>query len=281
LLPATSSAPDDVDVVSARLARVVRELGVGARLPGERQLANQLGVSRTALRDRLQVLHALGVLRRASGSGTYVQALDSAAFARGLDFSISAVDLDLDELTSVRVALERQAGVEAARAAEPVLIAHMKSELNRMRSATTDGALGEADFRFHLALLSASHNNALRFFADALAGVLQEQLAHRRAEMRRLLAATGDQRLMHDLHDAIYQAVLSGDAHAASHAVDAHFAAFDELVGKPSGATLAAPGDTAGSAAVRPTVSVQRQAAPRSPTARPTGRPHRTHKEKP
>jgi len=278
MLPAPTATPGDGDAVSVRLARVVRELGVGARLPGERQLATQLGVSRTALRDRLQVLHALGVLRRATGSGTYVQALDSAAFARGLGFSIAAVDLDLDELSSVRLALERQAGVEAARAAEPVLIAHMKAALNSMRLADTDAAVDEADFRFHLALLRASDNGALRFFADALAGVLQEQLAHRRAEMRRRLAAAGDQRVMHDLHDAIYRAVLSGDTHAASRAVDAHFSAFDDIVGKPSGATLTGPVDPCGAAG--PPAAAPPQAAPRSITARPTGQPHRTHKEK-
>lgn len=252
--------------MSARLAAVVRELGVGGRLPGERDLAALLGVSRTALRDRLQVLHALGVVRRTTGSGTYVQTLDSAAFARGLGMSITAVDLDLVQLSSVRVALERQAAVEAARAAEPVLIAHMKAALNDMRAATSDDDVDEADYRFHVALLRASDNQALRFFADALAGVLREQLGHRRAEMRRKLAAAGDQQVMHDLHAAIYESVLSGDAHASAHAVDSHFATFDRVTGQPSRATLA-------DRPLRPldrTTSPRRNSRPRRATAPPT-----------
>lgn len=231
-----------VDVVSERLAGLVRELGTGARLPGERQLAVRLGVSRTALRDRLQVLHALGVLRRVTGSGTYVQELNANAFAHGLDLAITACQLPLDGLHSVRIALERQAAIEAAQARGPGRLDAMGAALTAMGSAETDEGVDEADFAFHFALFRAAGNQALTFFADALAGVLYTGLAQRRAQMRRRLAASGDHRVMADAHQGIYDGVATGDPTAAATAVDQHFQLFDRIVDQPSHTALADAG---------------------------------------
>src|SRR5262245_52831622 len=64
------------DPVTDALVERLRTVGVGKRIPGERLLSDELGVSRTLLRDRLGTLEALGVLRRQTGAGTYVQELD-------------------------------------------------------------------------------------------------------------------------------------------------------------------------------------------------------------
>lgn len=221
------------DPLSEKLALVIRSLGPGARLPGERELAAQLGISRSALRDRLQLMEGLGVLRRATGSGTYIQHLDSTGLALALDLALTACDLSLNALHSVRVALERQAAIEAARQLDPVLIAHMRKAVDTIDSSPDDAAVDGADFHFHDALLRASGNEALTFFADALSGVLHEALAERRAEMRHL---SGDREVMVRLHRDIHDAVASGDPSRAAAAVDDHFATFDRIAAELAGA---------------------------------------------
>ncbi len=215
------------DPVSAALAALVRNLASGERLPSERDLAASLKVSRTALGDRLSVLEALGVLRRRSGSGTYVQDLDSASLTLALSLAISASRLSLSALHSVRRALERQAAFEAATLAEPVPIAHMLKAVKTMQSSNDPAEVDNADLAFHSALLHAADNPALNFFADALSGVLRQSLAQRRKRMRRL---PDDREVMIELHLAVYEAVHSGDAVAAMRAIDHHFQAFDYLL---------------------------------------------------
>ncbi|MEC3976601.1 FadR/GntR family transcriptional regulator [Amycolatopsis sp. H20-H5] len=215
------------DPLTAKLATVIRSLGPGGKLPSERDLATELGVSRTALRDRLQLLEALGVLRRAVGSGTFIQRIEPSGLAMGLHIALTASQLDLSALHSVRVALERQAAIEATLFQDPVLIAYLRKAADRMSLAEDDDALDEADVEFHHTLVQAADNPALTFFAAALAGVIQEALAGRRAGLRRL---AGERELMIDVHERIYQAVASGDPAAAAAAVDGHFAAFDQAM---------------------------------------------------
>lgn len=217
------------DPLSAAIAEIVRETGTGGRLPSERDLAAQLGVSRTALRDRLQILESLGVLKRQTGSGTYVQELDSSGLAFALNVGLQASQLPLDALSSVRRALERQAAREATLRADPVLVAYMRKALTTIEIAPDDEAVDDADFQFHLALLRAAENPALSFFATALSGVLREAQRQGRAEMRRLL---GDHEIMVDIHKRIYDGVISGDPLVAMAAVDYHFDTFDRVTGR-------------------------------------------------
>ncbi|MGI8626093.1 MAG: FadR/GntR family transcriptional regulator [Geodermatophilaceae bacterium] len=211
--------------MSAGLSDVIR-LAPGDRLPGERDLAITLGVSRTALRDRLRLMEGLGVLRRTTGSGTFVQDLDPTGLALALDIALSSSRIPLSALHSVRTAIERQAAIEAAGQQDPVLIAHMRKAVDTIAASPDNPEVDAADFHFHDTLLRASGNQALAFFASALGGVLHKALHERRIEMRKI---AGDREIMVRLHRDIYDAVASGDSAAAAAAVDEHFATFDRL----------------------------------------------------
>lgn len=208
------------DPVSAAVSGLIRQLEPGDRLPGERELAAQLNVSRTALRDRLSQLEGLGVLERRTGSGTYVRELESANLTMALDLAVSVSRLSLDSLHSVRVALERQAACEAARRAEPVPTAYMQEAIRTMEGSARSSEIFKADFAFHRALFNAAGNPALSFFADALRGVLRDDLAKRRRRMQRL---PDDQEVMVEVHTRVYDAIRSGDEIEAMRAIDHHF----------------------------------------------------------
>lgn len=213
------------DAVSAAVAQLVGELGTGARLPSERELAAKLKVSRNALRDRLSLLEALGVLERRSGSGTYVQQLQPRSLTLALNIGISASHLPIEALGSVRVALERQAAKEAARVAEPVPIAYMRKAIKTMAESDEADVVLQADLLFHQSLLRAAENPALLFFADALTGVFARDLTARGHKIESVLS--GGTEKMVDVHMDVYESVLSGDEQAAMAAVDRHFDAFD------------------------------------------------------
>lgn len=216
------------DPVSAALARLISKLAPGDRLPAERDLAAKLDVSRTALRDRLGVLEGLGVLRRRTGSGTFVEQLKPDALAVALNLAISSSHLPLSSLESVRIALERQAATEAAVRADPVLIAYMKRAVDTMAATTSLPDTMDADRAFHQSLLRAAGNPALTFFADALASVLRDDVRDRNERLGAAVPTLPSQALMVARHVAIYEAIENGDPCRARDAVDEHFNALPE-----------------------------------------------------
>lgn len=210
------------DRVVLVLAKLLRSMKPGDKLPTERDLAAQLDVSRSALRDRLSILEGLGVLQRRAGSGTYVQEFDSTTVAAALNLGISSTRLPVENLESVRIALERQAAIEAARSADPVLVAYMQRALRGLKVADTVEQRVEADRSFHQALLRAAANPALTFFADAIAGVLNENLSARFEEALHLNPPI-DSVEFFEAHQRIYDAITGENSEAAARAVDEHF----------------------------------------------------------
>ncbi|CAN5366800.1 FadR/GntR family transcriptional regulator [soil metagenome] len=210
------------DRVVLVLAKLLRSMKPGDKLPTERDLAATLDVSRSALRDRLSILEGLGVLQRRAGSGTYVQEFDSTTVAAALNLGISSTRLPVENLESVRIALERQAAIEAARSADPVLVAYMQRALRALRAAETVEQRVEADRSFHQALLRAAANPALTFFADAISGVLNENLSTRFEEVQHLSPPMDSAEFL-EAHERIYDAITSENSEAAARAVDEHF----------------------------------------------------------
>ena len=70
----TAPAADSAATVVAHVRTLINRgtLGPGARLPAERELARQIGVSRPSVRAGLRALAAMGVVRSRHGSGTYI-----------------------------------------------------------------------------------------------------------------------------------------------------------------------------------------------------------------
>lgn len=225
------------DELSTALAALIRELGIGTKLPSERELSEQLGVSRTALRDRLALLEGLGAVRRQTGSGTYVAELKPETIALALSLGLSSAGLPLEAMESVRIGLERQAAREACRAADPVLIAYMRLALDTMEATENYAEVMEADRAFHQSLLRASGNPALVFFADVLSDTLSRSLADRSERLSQRTLEGSVRQLLVDYHRPIYAAILAGDEGAAMAAVDQHFQVLSELL--TNGGTLA------------------------------------------
>lgn len=215
------------DRLAVDLADVIRPLATGSRLPSERKLATDLNVSRTALRDRLRMLEALGVIERRQGSGTYVNPLDPAGLAFAFDLMLSSSHVSLHEVHAVRIALERQAAIEAANAFDPVLARELRRHLEIMKTSDDDRSVDSADYEFHDVLMRASRNAALAFFADALSGVLHRALSVRQAKWRQLRIPRD---VLVRVHQDIYEAVMARSSERAAAAVDAHFNSFIQLV---------------------------------------------------
>ena len=191
-------------------------LAAGDRLPPERELATQLGVSRNSLRPALAALEALGVIEIRHGSGAVLRQSTIAEVAERLSATLADHSRDLPAVLEARVGLERFAAALAAERGNSEDIERLEEAARTMRADVERGESGvTADAVFHRALAAASHNEVLITLLDSIAGpvarIREESLAQPGRAPRSIAG-----------HQRIIEAVRSGDAAAAVQAVDAH-----------------------------------------------------------
>lgn len=200
------------------LLRISRgELVPGQRLPGERQLAEQLGVSRVTVRAALQRLKTQGFLNAVQGGGTRVVSSTETMDPALTTMVRSGID-NLRDLAEIRIALETWAGRRAALGATREHIQVMTEALERMVKAGGHSAAAEADMDFHLALAHAAGSpvflhimSTIREIMDPIQGLHHSQTF-----------AQGHEDVLVNHHRAILNAVVHRDADAAAAAVAEH-----------------------------------------------------------
>lgn len=137
------------------------ELKPGDRLPPEPELAVQLGVSRTSLREALKTLGGLGVLVAKKRGGTFVATSASQFMLDPLIFGLIIEKGSKDELFELRVLLEVDSVELVIKKATQAELNVLAKELDEFEQKMAEGdleLLGELDFQFHLRLLELTKN---------------------------------------------------------------------------------------------------------------------------
>jgi GntR family transcriptional repressor for pyruvate dehydrogenase complex len=130
----------------------------GEKLPAERELAVQLGVSRPSLREAINKLDAQGFVEQIHGGGTYVRSIINDPLEIAMEEFVKRDDAILD-LIEVRKILETWAAELAAERATDEEIKHMQEYLEEMRDAKERGEVGHlSDANFHSAIFHGTHN---------------------------------------------------------------------------------------------------------------------------
>jgi len=150
------------DQIAALIER--GEYGAGQRLPPERDLAKQLGVSRPSVREALIALEVEGYVEVRIGSGVYVIGSGHAPRAEPLP-----ADSGPFELIKARRLIEAECAALAAKSASRVQIRAMEEALDQMESERDRGVMPlGADRLFHLRIAEASGNSALALVVKTL-----------------------------------------------------------------------------------------------------------------
>ncbi|MEL7312183.1 MAG: FadR/GntR family transcriptional regulator [Pseudomonadota bacterium] len=188
----------------------------GDRLPGERELADEMGVSRVTIREAEIALQAMGYIVVKPGSGAYVSEPTSRHDA---DIpTVSAL-----ELTQARLLFESEAAALAARNISEETLSRLEDLVDVMSQTHADGddASLLADREFHLTIAAASGNIAVQYTIESLWRMRVElpnvQEAHDTVCSEDLARERGRE------HRAICQALSDRDPSAARSAMQGHF----------------------------------------------------------
>ncbi|MCX8118758.1 MAG: FadR family transcriptional regulator [Desulfobacterota bacterium] len=167
------------DIVN-QIKRLISEgkLKPGDKLPPERELVKQLGVSRPSLREALNALVAMGLLEVRQAKRTYVRSVTSKLIEDPLALLIKADAQKVFDLIEVRKAIETWSAYHAAQKASKEDIERLRSIIEQMRKTFEEGRSWEKeDADFHLAIAQATHNTIQVHIMSGIYDLLRQSMA--------------------------------------------------------------------------------------------------------
>ncbi len=195
------------------------EFAAGQRLPAERDLARQLGVSRPSVREALIALEVEGWVEVRTGSGVYV--LDRRSVSRKAPvIEVAANEWGPLELIRARRVVEGETAALAAVEAKRKHIGAMGKAISAMRAETNHGVVGmDADRDFHAAIVESTGNTVLietvQRFWDSRLSPLYTRLGDHFETVESWRRAIAE-------HEEVYAAIKAHDPNAARSAMHNH-----------------------------------------------------------
>ena len=225
MTPARTAAPPETTSVRDRVVEHVRRLiekgtlGPGDRLPGERDLALELGVSRPSVRSGLEALEAIGVVVSRRGAGTFIAEGPPDLGIEPLSLLASLHRLTSSEMFEARLVLEVGVAGLAARHASADALATMADVVSEMFASLEDPkAFLVHDVRFHRAVAAGCGNRVL--------AALMEMVSAQFYELRKqTIGRARDLKESAEMHRRIYRAIRARDREAAQAAMTEHLEA--------------------------------------------------------
>ena len=193
----------------------------GDQLPPERELAQQLEVSRPSLREALVILEAKGLVHARRGGGTFVSDALAHSFTDPLVHLLQRRPDTAFDVLELRLALEEVSAYYAALRANETDRNILRRRFEALE-ASHDGDRADnvnADVEFHMAVADASHNVALVHVMRGLFNVVHATITE---NLARIYAEAGGKDVLRAQHTALFEAVMAGDPEAAREAAHTH-----------------------------------------------------------
>ena len=236
-----------VELVVRQVRRMIEsgEVRSGDRLPPERELAQQLGVSRPSVRSGFKSLAAMGVVQIRQGAGTFITGGPPVLGSEPLSFLAALHGFSRDQMFEARLVLEvAVAGLAAERAAPGRVIVISDETTGMFASLESPAIFLEHDIRFHQAVAAASDNPILASVVEMVAKVFYELRRGR-------IGVARDLRVAADEHRAIYQAIRARDAERARKAMGDHLRRAALTQAQEDAGTVGTPAGAAGQSLMR------------------------------
>jgi DNA-binding FadR family transcriptional regulator len=208
------------ELVAQRLVNLISSgtLKPGDKLPHERELAQQLNVARTTVREALKSLTLCGLLDAKRGDGTYVREEFVHLLSQHIQWPILLSASEVDMIVEVREGLEAKAARLAAERATPKDIERIGVFRQLLEIEDRDiERETDLDLEFHHAIADASQNELLSRLMLSLQNILRQYIALSNQMTDRLETTVAE-------HQAVYDAIVARDSDAAERAMIDHLA---------------------------------------------------------
>jgi len=219
--------------VTEALQEMIRsgKLQPGSKLDSVQQLAENFQVGRSAIREALSALKAMGLVEMKQGEGTYIKEFNANQMTFPLSSAILMKKEDVRHLLEVRKIIETGTAALAAKNRSKDDLEKMENALKEMKRVKGDEELGEkADFQFHLTISTAAGNPIL----TTLLGQVSELMIETMKETRRLCLYSKKTTITNLVkeHANIYEAILEKDEERAKQAMIHHLENVESILTK-------------------------------------------------
>lgn len=230
-------APRAYSVVLDWLEEQLRsgEIVVGDKLPGERALAEQFGISRASVREATRILDAMGLVRSGVGSGPMAGAIvisePSAALAWALRMHVATRSLPVQDLVDTRLLLETQAARDAAQTPDSeertTILDAARSLLDQMDHPGLPAPEFHAlDAQFHILLTSLAGNVVVE---TMMASLRQATISYIQETVASISDWQAIARQLQEQHREILAAVENREGDRAAELLRDHITWFSRL----------------------------------------------------
>ena len=205
-----------IDYVCTRITE--GSLVVGDRLPTERQLSEQMGVSRNCVREALRSMETFGMIESRQGSGNYLSCRMSEPISEIFSMMLMLGATNMEDMKAFRMELDKQACRALAARANRVTMADKLVAI--LGETTGDGRtpVVDVDARFHYELLQLQGNRLWMTIADAIFPVyrkgIRDTLLHASAE---------EEQQFQELHRMICEGIRQGSYEQCEQAIEEHY----------------------------------------------------------
>ncbi|WP_419156745.1 FadR/GntR family transcriptional regulator [Rossellomorea sp. BNER] len=206
------------------------QLKSGDKLDSVQQLAENFQVGRSAVREALSALRAMGLVEMHQGEGTYIREFDSKMLSLPVYIAVLMKKDDVKNLLEVRRILEVGAVEAAALRRTDEQLMEIQVALEQMEKASDEELGEEADFRFHMAIAKASQNELL----IGLMNNVSEMMVTTMRETRRLWLYSKQSTLerLYQEHLSIYEAIKQKDRKKAQQLMLGHLESVEDVLMK-------------------------------------------------
>ena len=197
------------------------KLKAADRLPAERDLAQTLQVSRSAVREGIRLLETIGIVESRQGSGNYITRHFDRTLEQVLTMMYALDTLSYEQIREFRYAVERQALALAVRSRDVQAKKQLQKHLDGLLNGQTEEEQTESDRLLHLQLVQMSGNRLVIANYVALNRIIDRFIRDVRRKIRD--ESDEDFQAIQTVHSQLVEAVLSGDLEMGREALDRHF----------------------------------------------------------
>ena len=245
MLPLQRIKPIDIPTMHEELQERLKEyilankLQAGDPLPTEAQLADQLGVSRAAVREGLRSLESLGLIYSRRGEGRYVRGFNLDPILENLHYSLLFDTEDAREMIEIRERLETGFIGDAIAAMDSTTLEELRALVFEMRQRALAGEYFlDKDLEFHATIYRPVNNHVLSKLLDVFHAI------YRNLRDRSLLV-TRDPLVEVENHESILGAIEARNVDHARQLVEHHFVGIKQRISTAMTTASAARGGPA------------------------------------
>ena len=192
----------------------------GDRLPGEREIAEKLGISRSSVREGLRILENMGMTAPQQGAGHYISLNFDEPMTEMLSIIYTMKGMGRDDLTQFRYCLEREAMYLAVDYASEQQKIRIQRHLGALLGAGTEEERYEHDMALHMILIEASRNDYLITNYRALTNVIEDYIPVFR---RKITEGMRSSDKLEDAHRMLVAGVVNSDLETGLEGLSRHF----------------------------------------------------------